>query len=44
MARATITIVLTDTTDEKAVEIKRQIEKLIKDVQGAEVQLYVLPR
>ena len=44
MARAIIRVVLTDTTDDKAIEIKKKIEQLVKDVEGAEIELNILAR
>ena len=42
--RAIIRVILPDTTDEKAIELKKQIVELVKKLPGAEVELNILAR
>lgn len=44
MARASITIVLPETTDEEAIEIKKDIEKLLEDKTNVQVTIHIAPR
>lgn len=44
MTRAIIRVILTDVTDDKAVEVKKSIEELVKGLKGAEVELTLMRR
>ena len=43
MSRATINISIPDIEDEKAIEIKREVEELVKEVGGVVVNLSLGP-
>lgn len=42
--RAIIRIVLTNVPDEKALEVKKAVEKLVEKIPNAEVDLTIIPR
>ena len=44
MARASITIVLPEVEDDKAIEVKKQIEELLKEVPNVTVSIHISPR
>ncbi len=41
MARAIITVILVDVTDEEALALKKQVTELVKDRKGTQVALNV---
>ncbi len=42
--RAIIRVMLSDTTDEEAIAIKKQIEKVVEKTEAAEVEITILSR
>jgi len=44
MPRAIIRVILSEITDDKAIEIKKLIEKVVKEVPKVEVELTVMGR
>ena len=42
--RAIIRILIENATDELTIKVKKEVEKIVKDVQGAEVEVTMLPR
>lgn len=44
MKRAIIRVTLPDIPDEKAVEVKKKIEELVKDIKDKEVELTLMGR
>jgi len=44
MARASITIVLPETTDDEAIQVKKDIEKLLEDKPNVQVTIHIAAR
>ncbi|MBA7484955.1 hypothetical protein ES707_20486 [subsurface metagenome] len=42
--RAIIRVMLLDTTDEEAIEIKKQIQKVVEKTEDAEVEITIMAR
>ncbi len=42
--RAIIRVMLLDTTDEEAIEIKKQIQKVVEKTEAAEVEITILAK